>query len=223
MGGRLRPRSRCGGATRQERQRRRHLSGSGGGGPDGGVDRGLPWSPRGSVHLRRACHREPRGRFLHARAVDDDRRLRRGARGWSARDGRPFVRAARPRWDARRSRAAGGARRTKERAGARIARIGRAAEYACGDGGRRDAPDHATGNIRRRDEEAVGGVTGAGRDRAARQRASRRVRAGGRKGARRRRLSGGGCPALWPRPVDGVCRRGVVALADDGGVHRSEP
>ena len=73
------------------------------------------------------------------------------------------------------------------------------------------------------EREAMGGRADARVDLPARRAAARRRRAGGHRRARRRAARARRRPALRRRPLDGVHRRGVVALADDAADDRSRP
>ena len=84
-----------------------------------------------------------------------------------------------------------------------------------------DHPATRIGASRRRGAPALGRAAGAGVDLARRRAASGRAGARPDRGRRRRRASARGGAALRPGPRDGLCRRGVVALAHDaaGGRH----
>ena len=74
---------------------------------------------------------------------------------------------------------------------------------------------------RRRYAEAMGGRAGACGDHSARRAATRCERAGGHERSRRHAARARGRATLRRRPVDGLCRRGLVALAHAAARDRS--
>ena len=224
VGGRPWARGRCGRSKRQERQRQRHVPDSGGRRPCHHADRRLPGEARGSLRLRRRHRLERRGRLLHARPVDDDRGLRVRARRRPARDRRPIVRAARAGRHAGRSGAAGGARRAPRRDC--VARSLATRAPANGSSSRRRARRIRSCGSARPAKRRAG--SGPRCRRWPRPRRSAMPGPAPSCSPSRRPPGGAVFPVVAvqrvrPRALDGVRRRGVVALADDGRLDRSEP
>ena len=190
---------------------------------------GLSLDARGALPLRRTGARQRRGAPVHARASS-----RRRARFVGERGGGLLVLGARSflRQGLAGSmledvlplelNAGGGsasiARRASDvPAGANV----RGRESRVPDPGRRGASHHAARGARRRYAEAMGGRAGARGHRAARRAAPRRERARGDERARRHATRARGRAALWRRPVDGLYRRGLVAVAHAAARGRS--
>ncbi len=98
-----------------------------------------------------------------------------------------------------------------ERGGTRLERPRR--ESRVSHPGGRGPSDHAACGCGGRHAKAMGGRAGAGRHRPARRSETRGERAGGHERPRGHAARARGGATLRRRPVDGLCRRGVMALA----------